>query len=36
MNPSDRLRRIVEYRFPLWVAALVVLGVILVIKLMTG
>jgi hypothetical protein len=30
------IRRIVEYRFPAWLAAVVVLGFILIIKVMTG
>jgi hypothetical protein len=36
MNQSEMIRRIVEYRFPAWLAAVVVLGFILIIKVMTG
>ena len=36
MNQSEIVRRIVEYRFPAWLVAVVVLGFILVIKVLTG
>jgi len=36
MNQSEMIRRIVEYRFPAWLAAVVVLWFILIIKVMTG
>jgi hypothetical protein len=36
MRQSERIRRIVEYRFPAWLAALVVLGLVIVIKFVTG
>jgi hypothetical protein len=36
MKQSERLRRIVDYRFPAWLAALVVLGLVVAIKLMSG
>jgi hypothetical protein len=36
MNQSDRIRRIVEYRFPAWLLVVVVLGLVVVIKFMTG
>jgi hypothetical protein len=36
MNQSERLKRIVEYRFPAWLMAVVVLGLVVVIKVMTG
>jgi uncharacterized protein involved in exopolysaccharide biosynthesis len=36
MNRSERIRRVVEYRFPAWLAAVVVVGLIVAIKFMTG
>jgi hypothetical protein len=36
MKQTERLRRIVDYRFPAWLAALVVLGLVVAIKLMIG
>jgi hypothetical protein len=36
MNHSEKIRRIVEYRFPAWLAAVVVVGLIVSIKLLTG
>jgi len=36
MNQPEIIRRIVEYRFPAWLAAVVVVGFILVIKVLTG
>jgi len=36
MNQSERLKRIVEYRFPAWLMAVVVLGLVVAIKVMTG
>jgi hypothetical protein len=36
MNHSERIRRIVEYRFPAWLAAVVVIGLVVVIKFVTG
>jgi hypothetical protein len=36
MKQTERLRRIVDYRFPAWLAALVVLGLVVAIKLLIG
>jgi hypothetical protein len=36
MNQSERIRRIVEYRFPAWLLVVVVLGLVVAIKFMTG
>ena len=36
MNKPELIRRIVEYRFPGWLAAVVVFSLILVIKFMAG
>ena len=36
MNQSEIIRRIVEYRFPVWLIVVVVLGFIVVIKALTG
>ena len=36
MSQPERLRRIVEYRFPAWLMAVVVLCLVVAIKFMTG
>ncbi len=36
MKQSERVRRILEYRFPAWLAALVVVGLVVAIKVVTG
>ena len=36
MNQSERIRRIVEYRFPAWLMAVVVLCLVVGIKFVTG
>lgn len=36
MNQSEKIRRIVEYRFPAWLVAVVVLGLVVAIKFTTG
>jgi hypothetical protein len=36
MNKPELIRRIVEYRFPGWLAAILVFGLILAIKFMAG
>ena len=36
MSQSEIVRRIVEYRIPAWLAAVGVLGVVLVVKFITG
>jgi hypothetical protein len=35
MNHRERIRRIVEYRFPAWLAAVVAAGLIVAIKFLT-
>ena len=36
MNQPERIKRIVEYRFPIWLMAVVILGLVVAIKFMTG
>ena len=36
MKQSERIRRIVEYRFPAWLAALAVVGLVVAVKFVTG
>jgi hypothetical protein len=36
MNQPERLKRIVDYRFPAWLIAVVVLGLVVAIKFVTG
>ncbi len=36
MNQPERIKRIVEYRFPTWLMAVVVLGLVVAIKFITG